>query len=173
VFFDPDIGLQTGTAAYMRGSGVEKYLFYADVCGVWARASDDSIFVVYQHLQNDATKRVGDVQRRLRDLMTHLGNASAWAVQWSDVAFLVAVRGGAVATRVRRTLDEHSRRHGGMLFEVAGQSSRLTGATGVGVSDSSRFGRLAGRDMAEAPKMTDPKRKMGIQQRREFGSRPA
>jgi hypothetical protein len=26
VFFDPDIGLQTGTVAYMRGSGAEKYL---------------------------------------------------------------------------------------------------------------------------------------------------
>jgi hypothetical protein len=124
VFFDPDIGLQTGTAAYMRRNGAEKYLFYADLCAVWAKASDDSVFVVYQHLQNDATKRPADVERRLRDLTTHLAISSAWAVQWGDVAFLVVVRDGAVATRVRLALGEHARRHQARLSEVAGQPGR-------------------------------------------------
>lgn len=117
--------------------------------------SDDSVFVVYQHLQHDATKRAADVERRPRDLTTQLAMSSAWAVQWGDVAFLVAVRDGAVAARVRRTLDEHDRRHGGMLSEVAGHPSGLSAAAGVGVSDSSRSGRLADRDMAHAPKMTN------------------
>jgi hypothetical protein len=43
----------------------------SDVSGVWARASDESVLVVYQHLQNDATKRAADVRRRLRNLTTH------------------------------------------------------------------------------------------------------
>jgi hypothetical protein len=124
VFFDPDIGLQTGTVAYMRGNGVEKYLLYADLRAVWDRATAGSIFVVYQHLQKNATKRAADVQRRLRDLTTHLALASAWAVQWGDVAFLVVVRDGAVATRVRLVLGEHARQHQATLSEVAGQPGR-------------------------------------------------
>jgi hypothetical protein len=35
VFFDPDIGLQTGTVGYMRGKGAEKYLLYSDIRAVW------------------------------------------------------------------------------------------------------------------------------------------
>jgi hypothetical protein len=121
VFFDPDIGLQTGTVAYMRGNGVEKYLLYADLRAVWNRATDSSVFVVYQHLQKDATKRAADVQRRLRDLTTHLARVSAWAIQWGDVAFLVAVRDGAVAARVRLALGEYARQHHATLSEVDGQ----------------------------------------------------
>jgi hypothetical protein len=139
----------------MRGRGVEKYLLYADLGGVWARASRDSVFVVYQHLQNDAMTRTADVQRRLRDLTTHLAIASAWAVQWGDVAFLVAAREGPVAARVRRTLNEHVRRHGATLSEAAGQPSRSMGAALVDGSESSRFARLVDGDTVQAPKMTN------------------
>src|SRR5262249_26862703 len=142
VFFDPDIGLETGTTAYMRANGAEKYLFYADLCGVWASASDDSVFVVYQHLQNDATKRAADVDRRLRDLMAHLGAPYAWAVQRNDVGFLVAVRDPAVARRVKGALEIHGRQHGGVLSEVVGQRSRPVPAT---TSSSSSIARLASR----------------------------
>ncbi len=124
VFFDPDIGLQTGTVAYMRRNGVEKYLLYADLRAVWDRATDGSVFVVYQHLQNDATKRAADVQRRLRDLTTHLALASAWAVQWGDVAFLVVVRDGAVAARVRLALGQRARQHHATLTNAEAANAR-------------------------------------------------
>jgi hypothetical protein len=86
VFFDPDIGLETGSTSYMRKKGLEKYLMYSDLAGVWARLSPGSVVVVYQHLQKDATKRARDVERRVRGLSAHL-NASAWAIQWNDLAF--------------------------------------------------------------------------------------
>jgi hypothetical protein len=50
VFVDPDSGLESRTIGCMRGEGLDKYLFYADVLRVAARATDDSILVVYQHL---------------------------------------------------------------------------------------------------------------------------
>jgi hypothetical protein len=121
VFFDPDIGLQTGTVRYMRGKGAEKYLLYSDLRAVLERATDSSVFVVYQHLQKDATKRAGDLQRRLRDLTTQVGVSVAWAIQWGDVAFLVMVRDGAVASRVRLTLGDHARQHQATLSEMDGQ----------------------------------------------------
>jgi hypothetical protein len=118
VFFDPDIGLETGTASYMRKKGPEKYLMYSELADVWARVSIDSVVVVYQHLQNDAAKRVSDVQRRLRDLCARLG-APAWGIQWNDVAFVAVAREGVVACRIRTALQRHAHRHTLAFGEVA------------------------------------------------------
>jgi hypothetical protein len=118
VFFDPDIGLETGTASYTRSRGPEKYLFYSELKDVWARVSIDSVVVVYQHLQNDATKRVFDVERRVRDLRRCLG-APVWAVQWNDVAFVVVAREGVMAGEIRTALQRHAQRHTVAFCEVA------------------------------------------------------
>ncbi len=111
IFFDPDIGLQTGTLGYMRKNGPEKYLLYSELEGVWKRASDDSVFVVYQHLQKDARKRAGDVERRVSDICALLGTP-AYAVQWNDLAFLVAARDSDTGCRMRTSLLRHAQVHG-------------------------------------------------------------
>jgi hypothetical protein len=46
VFFDPDIGLQTGTPGYMRERGMDKYLMYKDLSDVAARATAACVMVV-------------------------------------------------------------------------------------------------------------------------------
>ena len=111
VFFDPDIGLETGTSSYMVRSGPEKYLLYAELSSVWSRMPEDSVLVVYQHLQKDATKHAGDVARRINDLRERL-RAVSLAVQSHDLAFLVSVRHAETAERVRKALLDHSDRHG-------------------------------------------------------------
>jgi hypothetical protein len=73
--------------------------------------------VVYQHLQRNAWERVGDIERRLRDLSTHVGTPYIWAVQWADLAFLVAVHEPTLAGRVSERLRQHAQRHDGLLFE--------------------------------------------------------
>lgn len=123
VFLDPDIGLQTGTFGYMRRSGIDKYLMYADLSSLAARATDDSAFVVYQHLQKDATKRANDVERRLRELSAHLGTGFVWALQWADLAFLIAVRDGRTAARIRSAVGAHADRHGLALFDGSFESA--------------------------------------------------
>lgn len=115
VFFDPDIGLETRTSSYMARSGREKYLLYAELSGVWSRMPEDSVLVVYQHLQKDATKRAGDVARRLTDFRERLGAVSL-AVQWHDLAFLVSVRQAEAAERIRKALRDHSDRHEVVLY---------------------------------------------------------
>jgi hypothetical protein len=112
VFFDPDVGLQTGSMSYMSRNGIHKYLMFPELADIATRTTADSIIVVYQHLQMDATKRTGDVERKLRDLSTELGVPHAWAVQSGDLAFLVTVRDVAVAVRVALALDNHASRHG-------------------------------------------------------------
>jgi hypothetical protein len=130
IFLDPDIGFQTGRASYMRRNGCEKYLMYTEASKLAARASDDSILVVYQHLQNDATKRADDLKRRLCGLTTHLGASCGWTIQWADLAFLVAVRDRALAARVAVTLRMHAGRHNGSLF-VEGIESDYPDARGI------------------------------------------
>jgi len=155
VFFDPDIGLQTGTLGYMRVNGCDKYLMYAELENVAARAADDSVLVVYQHLQRNATKRTGDIGGRLRDLATHLATPSVWAVQWADLAFLVAVRDVALAIRIARRLREHAGKHGGILFGNHGQpveSAFDDGTQGGSVLSVSEH--VVSTPMANAPKMT-------------------
>ncbi|MBL8136207.1 MAG: hypothetical protein JNL48_06270, partial [Acidobacteria bacterium] len=151
VFFDPDVGLQTGSPFYMQRHGAEKYLMYADLCSVWARASEDSLFVVYQHLQNDATKRAGDLERRCHELMSHLATQSVWAVQWTDVALVVAVRNGPLALRVRLLLLEHAQRHA-VLLSDARRQPRTRDASPP--EDGARARSLKGTHMANAPTMT-------------------
>jgi alkylated DNA nucleotide flippase Atl1 len=117
VFVDPDIGLETGTTEYMRGNGLEKYLLFDELSRVAARAIGDSVLVVYQHLQRDATRRADDVRRRLRELSIHAKTPFVWAIQWADLAFLVAVREATLSGRVSDRLRQHGQRHGGQLFE--------------------------------------------------------
>jgi alkylated DNA nucleotide flippase Atl1 len=116
VFLGPDIGLETGTTSYMRSNGSDKYLLYSDLSQIAARASNDSIFVVYQHLQRNASLRAADLDRRRRDVETALRTSFVYAVQWADLAFLVAVRDNEVAGRVAKTLQHHAQRHDGLFL---------------------------------------------------------
>lgn len=114
VFFDPDIGLETGTAAYMQNAGAEKYVRYDDLAHVFKR-STDSILVVYQHLQRDATKRDGDVQRRLIELEARVGASWSSAIRFDDVAFLAFGGDAAVGVRAFIAMSTHAGRHGGFV----------------------------------------------------------
>lgn len=118
VFVDPDIGLETGSPSYMRKQGLEKYLLYSDLVSIWKRFSPNSVVVVYQHLQKDARKRAGDVERRVRDLQIRL-KSSAWAIQWNYLAFVAATRDVDVADRIREAMQSHADRHELSFYEVA------------------------------------------------------
>lgn len=89
MFFDPDIGLETGTRSYMRREGMEKYLMYADVAVVARAAPPDSVLVVYQHLQRDKNRVGADIDEKCQRLCRAIGSACAAYVTDRDVAFLV------------------------------------------------------------------------------------
>lgn len=110
IFFDPDTGLETGTHRYMMGQGPHKYLKYADLAGVWARAANDSVVVVYQHLQRHAGRRTRDIQRRLEDLSSRL-TTSVCAAQRRDLAFLVAAKVQEIGRKMSEALKAHCSKH--------------------------------------------------------------
>jgi hypothetical protein len=64
VFLDPDIGLNAGSMSYMRRNDINTYLFDESLSALARRTSDDSVIVVYQHLQRDRNRFWDDVEER-------------------------------------------------------------------------------------------------------------
>lgn len=119
VFFDPDIGLETGTLSYMRRNGVEKYLMKADVSVVARAAPPHAVFVVYQHLQKDKRRVRADIDVRCRGLCHAVDSSSASFVTDHDVAFLVTSCSARAAKWASRAVLSHGRKHGLEFGEVA------------------------------------------------------
>jgi hypothetical protein len=112
VFFDPDIGLETGSVSYMRRRGLEKYLFYEDVRSVVERAPEDAIIVLYQHLQNDKTKVLADLSTRCGRLVAILGQSSLGYTKDRDVALLAFSKSQSLHYQVLALMERHSHVHG-------------------------------------------------------------
>ncbi len=119
IFFDPDIGLETGKPGYMRRNGIEKYLMYDDVSMVTRAAPPDSIIVVYQHLQNDKNRIRDDIDTRCRGLCKAVGSSSTTFVTDRDVAFLVTGSEAKSNLWARQAVSSHGVKHGLEVGEVA------------------------------------------------------
>ena len=89
VFFDPDIGLETGTSSYMRRCGTEKYLFYRELQTVADAIAPTNLLVVYQHLQKDSRKHERDLRLRADKISERLRVHQTSYVTDGDIAFLV------------------------------------------------------------------------------------
>ncbi len=121
VFFDPDTGLEPRSQSYMYRRGPEQYLLNSELLTVWNRASQDSVFVVYQHLQQNAAKHVGDVDRRLAEV-SRLLQAPTLAVRWHDLAFIAAAKCPEGVPQLRVALMRYAHRHELDFREAAGSS---------------------------------------------------
>lgn len=119
IFFDPDIGLETGTLSYMHGNGVEKYLMKTDVSVVARAAPPDAVFVVYQHLQNDKRRVRADIDVRCRGLCHAVRSSSASFVTDHDVAFLVTSCEARATKWANQAVLSHGGKHGLEFGEVA------------------------------------------------------
>lgn len=117
VFFDPDIGLETGSVSYMRRNGFEKYLFYNDIRSVVDRATNDAIIVLYQHLQYNKKKVLADLTTRCSRLVAVLGLTSIGYTKDRDVAFLAFSKSQSLHCQVLALMERHSHVHG-MEFGV-------------------------------------------------------
>jgi hypothetical protein len=113
IFFDPDIGIETGTK-YMNKKGVDKdkYLFRSDIEVVARKASDDSVLVIYQHLQRNRNLVRRDIEDRGRKFARALRSPSIGYVWDRDLSFLVGVRDPDTHRKMLEILRQHAeRRH--------------------------------------------------------------
>jgi predicted nucleotidyltransferase len=107
VFLDPDIGIERGSLPFMKKAGLEKYLFLDDLQTLVER-SEDSVFVVYQHLQKDAGKRLGDIRDHIEALSQRFGIAAVPFVRQDDLAFYAIARDEAIMCEAAKVFSSHA-----------------------------------------------------------------
>lgn len=86
VFFDPDNGLEVGSAPYGRVRS-SKYLYWREVEETHAQGCS---LLIFQYFGRH--KRVPFVQRLARALKQHCGSATVYSLWTSRVVFLLAAR---------------------------------------------------------------------------------
>lgn len=128
VFFDPDIGLDIGTMKYMRQSGINKYLFDESLATVSRRASDNSVVVVYQHLQNNRNKRWNDIKERCVRFRNSAGAKRAVFLTDGTVAFLVTSKNPTTCLKASNIVVAHAHKHGLDCGDLADRAYLLTDA---------------------------------------------
>ena len=111
IFFDPDVGLETGSQRYMRRGGSEKYLLYEEVASVFRRATASSAVVIYQHLQRNKRKLAGDIIARAEGLGRALAVPGVGYVTDDDVVFYGVGRSARVHEPLLRAFEAHGSRH--------------------------------------------------------------
>ena len=89
VFFDPDIGLELQKFSSMKRQGLEKYLFWDEMGEVWNRTSQDSVGVVYQHLQSNVNLANKDIVYKGKMLCQKLSLPYVICVDQIELAFYV------------------------------------------------------------------------------------
>ena len=112
VFFDPDIGLEAGSMSYMRRVGISKYLFNDSLSAVTQRASDDSVIVVYQHLQRDKNRFWDDIEERCSRFRDRVNAKRAAFLTDRDIVFLATSREQEVSLEMSKIVVAYAHRHG-------------------------------------------------------------
>jgi len=119
VFLDPDIGFEP--PSFNKGNrGPEKYILWSDWEKLALRISGDSIFVVYQHSQNDKTKLETDLAFKCRKMARGTNLESIIVVRDRDVAFLIAGFKSETHKHLMTALHDYSGLHEDLVFGVVG-----------------------------------------------------
>lgn len=122
VFLDPDIGLRRPTK--VADEEHPKYVMEADLAGLRPEIVENSVVVLYQHLQNDLTKAVQDLKERGARFGEALGFTQVRWIQDGHVAFLVATGNPELRAEVDTVLLRFAKTHG----LVPGETHKVDGA---------------------------------------------
>jgi predicted nucleotidyltransferase len=144
VFLDPDIGIERGSPRYMKRSGLDKYLFLDDLKELIGRC-EDSVVIVYQHLQHDAGKRLGDIKAHLAVACDELGVKAVPFVRQNDLGFYAVATDEALLREVARAFSSHAEKHARLRQHVTDSLFVVKELFGAGhdLADLAVFGSVA------------------------------
>ena len=144
ILVDPDIGIQRRTRAYMAQHGLEKYLLIDDLAGLLER-SQDSLIIVYQHLQRHAGRRLGNIADDVKILSRRMNLTAVPFIRQSDLAFYAISRDESLVRTAAATFFAHAERIGNLQSHVTDilQVAKGTLNPDVGISSLAVFGSVA------------------------------
>ena len=149
VFLDPDIGIESGSLPYMKKAGLEKYLFMDDL-DMLVERSEDSVFIVYQHLQNDADKRLGNIRDHIKALSKRFRIAAVPFVRQHDLAFYAIAKDEAIMGEAAKVFSIHAEKLDRLTQHVTDALFvvKTIFGTGVELRDLAVFGSVARGEQA-------------------------
>lgn len=143
VFIDPDIGVERGSLKQMKRYGVDRYLFVENIEGL-VRRSENSAFIVYQHLQRHAAKRLMNIAEHVDVLCSRLGVDAIPFVRQHDLAFYAIATDRELSRDVAKTFSGYAEKHGRLLQHVTDtlHVARMLCSTQCGVRNLAVFGSV-------------------------------
>lgn len=144
ILVDPDIGIQRRTHAYMAQRGLEKYLFIDDLAGLLKR-SQDSLIIVYQHLQKHAGRRLGNIADDVKVLSRRMNLTAVPFIREGDLAFYAISRNESLMRSAAASFFAHAEKIGNLQSHVTDilQVAKSTLNPDVGISSLAVFGSVA------------------------------
>lgn len=143
ILIDPDIGIQRGTIATMQRFGLDKYLFIDDLARLLERRKN-AVVIVYQHLQRNAHKRLGQIEDDVMVLSQQLNLTAVPFVREGDLAFYAVARDDSLLRLAAATFYTHADKAGRLKSHVTDVLQVAKAALrDVGISDLAVFGSVA------------------------------
>ncbi|MFH1873253.1 MAG: nucleotidyltransferase family protein [Pseudomonadota bacterium] len=141
IFVDPDIGIERSR---MNKLHLSKYLFIDDLAQLLKR-SQDSLIIVYQHLQKHAGRRIGNIADHVQVLSKQLHLEAVPFIHDGDLAFYAIARDESLLRLAAGVFFAHAEKTGRLtphLKDVL-HVARITLGTDVGISSLAVFGSVA------------------------------
>lgn len=107
VFFDPDIGLETGKPSYQKRMGQEKYILNSELKDMFEGLHSESIMMIYQHLPNDKRVHSEATRKKLYQARTVCNGAMVSAYREDDLSFLFIAKSQHLFKTLKDCLSEY------------------------------------------------------------------
>lgn len=110
IFFDPDTGIQAGRKTRIKPSDYEKYILNEEMPEILGRLSENSAFVIYQHLQRNSKLHESDMVRKIEALSSMSPSINISAYREKDLAFMFIAKGYSPHQNIQLAINKyHSR----------------------------------------------------------------
>jgi hypothetical protein len=107
IFLDPDTGLESGDANYLRKMGREKYTLNYEIEMLHDHLDPSSLLIVYQHLPNNKRAHMDAVKKKLTQLRALNGAALVCGYREDDLAFFFLAKNSAVFELLCSSLQKY------------------------------------------------------------------
>lgn len=104
VFVDPDTGLETGTPAYLRKMGREKYILNPELRTLIERLDQSSVLMLYQHLPKNKHLHGQSVNKKIEQVLSVSKLVHARAYREDDLAFIFVSKRESTDREIREVL---------------------------------------------------------------------
>ncbi len=107
IFIDPDTGLETGSLAYQKKIGRDKYLLNEELSRLLESMNDSSVLMIYQHLPRNRHHHEKNVLKKMEQARTCHSGSHLCTYRENDLAFLFIAKKKKLYERLFQALKTY------------------------------------------------------------------